>query len=127
MSHAPLDQLGKIDGQTFSAGNLTVTNDAIAGLKSDYNFLDPRFEIDGAGGKTLAQWRTATGGDGHSLAINLAQMQALFSDYANNNFAPDCNLIDPLATQAAAGHQKAHPDQLRQQRGHASVNAHAAQ
>jgi parallel beta-helix repeat protein len=69
-------------------GSISVTSDATAGLVSDYNFLDPRFAIDDVGGKTLAQWRAATNnGDQHSLAINLAQMQALFKDYANNDFS----------------------------------------
>jgi hypothetical protein len=67
-------------------GSISITNDAIPGFKSDYNFLDPRFEIDGADGKTLAQWKTATGGDSHSVALNLTQMQALFKDYANNDY-----------------------------------------
>jgi parallel beta-helix repeat protein len=68
-------------------GSISVTTDSTAGLKSDYNFLDPRFEIDDVGGKTFAQWRAATGnGDAHSLTITAAQMQALFRDYAANDY-----------------------------------------
>jgi parallel beta-helix repeat protein len=68
-------------------GSISITSDAVTGFKSDYNFLDPRFEINEVGGKTLAQWRAATGGDAHSTALNLAALQALFKDYANDNFA----------------------------------------
>ena len=67
-------------------GSISLTSDALAGLKSDYNFLDPRSAIDDVSGKTLAQWRTTTGGDTHSTALSPAQMQALFKDYANNEF-----------------------------------------
>jgi hypothetical protein len=67
-------------------GSISLTSDALAGFKSDYNFLDPRFAIDDVAGKTLAQWRTATGSDAHSIALSLAQMQALFKDYANSDF-----------------------------------------
>jgi len=67
-------------------GSISITSDAIPGFKSDYNFLDPRFEIEDVGGKSLAQWQAATGGDSHSTALNFASMKALFADYANNKF-----------------------------------------
>ena len=65
------------------------------GFVSDYNFLDPRFAFD-EDGQTLAQWRTITGDDAHSTPLTLAQMQALFADYAARNFtlAPGSAAID---------------------------------
>jgi hypothetical protein len=67
-------------------GSISITNDSTAGFKSDYNFLDPRFEIENVSNKTFAQWKPATGGDAHSQTLTLTQMQALFANYASNDF-----------------------------------------
>src|SRR5207248_11116649 len=82
---------------SISRGSISLTTDALAGFKSDYNFLDPRFAIDDVSGKTLAQWRTATGSDTHSAALSPAKMQALFKDYANDKLS----LASKIAARAA--------------------------
>lgn len=69
-----------------SRGAIELSGDSAAGLKSDYNLTNDRFSHNDTF-VSLAQWRSLTGGDAHSTAITLAQMQALFSNYAGNDFS----------------------------------------
>jgi parallel beta-helix repeat protein len=76
-------------------GAISIASDSLSGFRSDYNFVDPRFFVDGSG-ETLAQWSAVTGDDAHSTPLTLAQMQALFSNYGANNYtlAPGSAAID---------------------------------
>jgi hypothetical protein len=65
-------------------GSITVEADSLAGLVSDYNVVMDRFSTDGGGTRlTLAQWRTATGQDAHSIVATPA---ALFVDPAASDY-----------------------------------------
>jgi Ca2+-binding RTX toxin-like protein len=66
-------------------GSIDLSADSVSGFKSDYNMLDPRFSRSESF-INLSQWRTQTGGDSHSSALTLVQMQALFKSYAGKNF-----------------------------------------
>jgi MYXO-CTERM domain-containing protein len=79
------------DLNTFSLrGAMTVSADSLSGLASNYNFVDPRFGID-EDPRTLAQWRAQTGNDLNSTALTQAQLQALFANYAGNDFTLAAN------------------------------------
>jgi hypothetical protein len=66
-------------------GSIDLSADSVSGFKSDYNLLDPRFSHSD-NFINLSQWRTLTGGDAHSSSLTLAQMQALFTNYAGKDF-----------------------------------------
>ena len=67
-------------------GAIELSADSTTGLRSDYNFVEDRFSHSD-NFVSLAQWRTLTGGqDAHSRTITQAQMQALFTNYAGNDF-----------------------------------------
>ena len=52
-------------------GAISVTADSLPGFVSDYNLAEDRFSTDGGNTAiTLAQWRTATGQDGHSFTTS---------------------------------------------------------
>lgn len=67
-----------------SRGSISLTADSKSGFLSDENFIDPRFDFGGQ--MTLAQWQAATGSDTHSHSLTQAQMQALFTNYAGNDY-----------------------------------------
>jgi hypothetical protein len=65
-------------------GSISVGADSLAGLVSDYNVLMDRFTTnDGSTRLTLAQWRSATGQDAHSV---LSTPTALFVNPAGNDY-----------------------------------------
>ncbi len=66
-------------------GSISAEGGSDVGLVSDYNLLEPQFNLNGTF-INLANWRTATGDESHSQSLTLAQMQALFTDYANQDF-----------------------------------------
>lgn len=67
-------------------GSIGAFDGSHQGLKSDYNLVDPRFSmVEGNSSINLATWTAGTGNDQHSLALTLAQMQALFSDYGSQD------------------------------------------
>lgn len=67
-------------------GVISVDASSRSGLKSDYNlFIGPRFSLDGQNTTvTLAQWRTSTGQDTHSLTA--ASADVLFANYAARDY-----------------------------------------
>lgn len=72
-----------LNQQSFR-GSISVSEDSLAGLSSDYNAVKDRFSVDdGESGVSLAQWRTATGQDAHSFVATLAN---LFVDPSNSDF-----------------------------------------
>jgi parallel beta-helix repeat protein len=65
-------------------GSITVENDSLVGLVSDYNAVIDRFSSDGGTSRiTLAQWRAWTGQDQHSI---LATPGELFVAPNANNY-----------------------------------------
>ncbi len=65
-------------------GSITVSADSLSGLTSDYNVVMDRFSTDGGNTRiTLAQWRSATGQDTHSIIATPAD---LFIDPAISNY-----------------------------------------
>lgn len=65
-------------------GSISVSADSLSGLVSDYNVVMDRFTTsDGASVQTLAQWRTNTGQDQHSLISSPA---ALFVSAATDDY-----------------------------------------
>lgn len=56
-------------------GAITIWPDSMSGFTSDYNIVTNRFtRTDGASTETLAQWRSNTGQDMHSVAGTAAQL-----------------------------------------------------
>jgi PEP-CTERM motif len=56
-------------------GAITIWPDSMGGFTSDYNVVTNRFtRTDGASTETLAQWRSNTGQDMHSVAGTAAQL-----------------------------------------------------
>jgi len=98
---------------SLTRGSISLDADALPGFKSDYNFLDPRFEASGVPVNSLLLWQTATGGDAHSTAINLAQLKALFKDYANNDYTLAKTSAARDAGVASLGGATAPADDLR--------------
>ena len=68
-----------------SRGSISVEGGSDVGMVSNYNLLEPTFNRDGTF-INLATWRSATGDDLNSASLTLAQMQALFNDYADEDF-----------------------------------------
>ncbi|MBC7855303.1 MAG: right-handed parallel beta-helix repeat-containing protein [Pirellulaceae bacterium] len=65
-------------------GVMDISSDSLPGFLSDYNVVMNRFTTNGGDSiQTLAQWRTSTGQDQHSL---LATPSQLFVDTAGNNY-----------------------------------------
>jgi hypothetical protein len=69
-----------------SRGSISTEFGSSTGLISDYNLLEPQFVLEGTTLNSLALWRTGTGEDMHSQSLTLAQLQALFTNYAGNDF-----------------------------------------
>jgi parallel beta-helix repeat protein len=68
-------------------GSISATSGSDTGLISDYNLLEPQFVLGSSTLNSLAAWQTATlGQDMHSQSLTLAQLQALFTNYAGNDF-----------------------------------------
>jgi hypothetical protein len=67
-------------------GAITATDGSDAGLVSNYNLLDPRFDRDDSNAIGLASWQAQTGQDLDSVALSLADLEALFVAYAANDF-----------------------------------------
>ncbi len=71
-------------------GSVAALEGSEAGLVSDFNLLDPRFSLlDGSNAIDLSAWQSLTSNDTNSLPLTLAEMQALFSNYAGNDFTLD--------------------------------------
>ncbi|HEY7086875.1 MAG TPA: right-handed parallel beta-helix repeat-containing protein [Tepidisphaeraceae bacterium] len=66
-------------------GSISIDSASKPGTVSDYNLVDPRFSLDDSS-LTFAQWKSTIGGDAHSATLTLAQMQALFTNYATKDF-----------------------------------------
>ncbi|QDU91116.1 hypothetical protein Pla175_45340 [Pirellulimonas nuda] len=65
-------------------GAIDASPDSLAGLSSDHNVVLDRFTTDGGDSvRTLAQWRTLTGGDSHSFVSTAAD---LFVDPAAGDY-----------------------------------------
>ena len=67
-----------------SRGSIDISADSLSGFVSDSNVVMDRFSTDGGGTRlTLAQWRSATGQDLHSI---IATPATLFADFAGNDY-----------------------------------------
>jgi hypothetical protein len=67
-----------------SRGAISIWDDSLEGFTSDYNAVKDRFTTtDGDSTLTLAQWRTSTGQDLHSLIATPTQ---LFANLAGNDY-----------------------------------------
>ena len=65
-------------------GSIDISADSLPGFTSDYNVVMDRFTTDGGNtGSTLAQWRSSTGQDTHSI---IATPTDLFVDPAVDNY-----------------------------------------
>lgn len=65
-------------------GSVTISHDSLEGFESDHNVVMDRFTTDdGDSVMTLADWRTATGQDAHSL---VATPEQLFMNAAEGDF-----------------------------------------
>ena len=72
-----------MNGNSFR-GSMSVSPDSLTGLRSDYNVIMDRFTLDDGDSRlTLAQWRTQTGQDTHSVISTPA---ALFANVAGNDY-----------------------------------------
>src|SRR5262249_14468860 len=75
-----------LDDANPSQGSIDISSDSLTGFASDYNIVVDAFTTDdGNTVQSLAQWRSSTGQDGHSL---IATPSKLFVDAAAN----DCQL-----------------------------------
>jgi hypothetical protein len=85
-------------------GAISVSKDSAAGLVSDHNLVAGRFAMDDRS-LSLAEWTAATGGDAHSASLTLAQLQALFRNYAGDDFrlVPGSAAINAGAVQLHSG------------------------
>ncbi len=89
-------------------GSITISPDSLAGFVSDWNVVMDRFSVDDGDTRiTLAQWRTATGQDPHSL---IAVPADLFANAAGNDYrlkeaspARDAGVTLPEVTVDIAG------------------------
>ncbi len=77
--------LYNLNTSTFR-GAITALEGSEVGLMSDFNLVDSRFQTQEAAAFDLATWQ-GLGFDLNSQAINLTEMQALFANYAGNNFS----------------------------------------
>jgi hypothetical protein len=80
-------------------GSISVWADSLAGFTSDYNVVMSRFTTnDGDSVQTLAQWRTSTGNDIHSIIATPAQLFANASadDYHLSPTSPAINAGTPI-------------------------------
>ncbi|MGD9688615.1 MAG: right-handed parallel beta-helix repeat-containing protein [Phycisphaerales bacterium] len=93
-------------------GSVFITSDSLPGFMSDGNIVMDRFDPDGDGPtptRTLAQWRSLTGQDEHSIAVPSVQWPSLFADAAGGDYrlAPDSAARDAgiasLGATTAAG------------------------
>ncbi|MGH7344058.1 MAG: right-handed parallel beta-helix repeat-containing protein, partial [Candidatus Rokuibacteriota bacterium] len=67
-----------------SRGSIDISADSLSGFVSDSNVVMDRFSTDGGSTRlTLAQWRSATGQDLHSIVATPA---TLFVDFAGNDY-----------------------------------------
>jgi parallel beta-helix repeat protein len=56
-------------------GSIDISQDSLPGFTSDYNVVMERFTTNGGGSiQTLAQWRTSTGQDVHSIVATAGQL-----------------------------------------------------
>jgi hypothetical protein len=70
-------------------GSIIITADSLTGLTSDANIVMDRLDPDGDGptpNLTLAQWRSQTGQDQHSVVVGASQWGALFAGLAGGDF-----------------------------------------
>lgn len=67
-------------------GAIDIDSASLVNFVSDHNILEGRFGVDGNVSDGLAEWLAATGGDANSLVVNLQALQALFADYAAEDF-----------------------------------------
>jgi hypothetical protein len=84
-----------------SRGAIDVSADSLAGFTSDYNTVISRFTTDGGTNQSLAQWRTSTGQDMHSVVATAA---GLFV-----NPASDLHLLSTALAKNAGTSQFAPP------------------
>ncbi|QJW98777.1 beta strand repeat-containing protein [Frigoriglobus tundricola] len=79
-----------LDSAAGFPGAFDISTDSLTGLTSDYNLVENKMSTsDGnSANLTLAQWRTATGQDAHSVTstFNTAALMALFADPATDNY-----------------------------------------
>src|SRR5262249_40300601 len=65
--------------------SISLSADSVSGFVSDYNLLDTKFShSDNV--VNFATWKSLTGDDAHSSTMTLAQLQALFANYAAKDF-----------------------------------------
>lgn len=67
-------------------GAYDIDSDALPGLKSNNNFIEGQFAIDGSF-SNITQWRALAGNDSASTALASTTMQALFTNYGANDFS----------------------------------------
>ncbi|MBN9520333.1 right-handed parallel beta-helix repeat-containing protein, partial [bacterium] len=67
-----------------SYGSIGIDSASLSGFKSDYNAVVDGFNTGGSATITLAQWRSQTGQDAHSV---VATPDQLFVDWRNGNFS----------------------------------------
>lgn len=84
-------------------GAIDISADSLAGFVSDYNVVEPRFTTNGGSITSLANWRTLTGNDIHSL---IADPAALFvnptsGNYHLRNSSPAINAGTSISASAA--------------------------
>jgi parallel beta-helix repeat protein len=74
-------------------GSIDISSDSLPGLVSDYNVVMSRFVIGDSNVQSLAQWRTTTGQDQHSIVATPAQLfvSASGDDYHLSPTSPALN------------------------------------
>lgn len=66
-------------------GSVIVSADSLSGLISDYNIVMDRMDPGVGSPRTLAQWRTATSQDAHSIALPAAAWPGTFASLATGD------------------------------------------
>lgn len=66
-------------------GSIDISTDSLSGFESDYNIVMERFTLDGGDTPplTLAEWRSRTGQDTHSIVATPAEV---FADFGNDDY-----------------------------------------
>jgi hypothetical protein len=89
-------------------GSIIIDAASLVGFNCDHNLVIDRLDPDGDGpvpALTLAQWRTTTGQDIHSITLPATQWGSLFVDLGANQFQlQDGSAASQAGTFALAGH-----------------------
>ncbi len=95
-------------------GTIAALEGSDVGLSSDYNLLDPRFSLsDGSQAMNLSAWRSTTGNDTNSQALNATALDQLFRNFAANDFTlSDSSTARDFGVASFAGEVAPTTDQL---------------